>query len=97
MLKVFDKGQKSPFSFEQAFSRKERTMYRERSMTTTIIMVVVWMVNIAVSAIAMVLLAALLRGTGATWMPELSFWQAVLIRLIFKSLLWDALKVTPRD
>jgi len=59
-------------------------------------MVVVWMVNIAVSAIAMVLLAALLRGTGAAWMPEITFWQAVVLRMLFKALSGDMLKVSPR-
>ena len=72
-------------------------MYRESSMTTTAIMVVVWATNLAIAAVAIVMLSAIMRGAGATWMPELSFWQAILLRLIFKSLLWDALKVTPRD
>ena len=72
-------------------------MYRESSMTTTAIMVVVWAANLAIAAVAIVMLSAIMRRAGATWMPELSFWQAILLRLIFKSLLWDALKVTPRD
>ena len=97
MLKVSDKGQKSRPLALSKLSWKERTMYRESSMTTTAIMVVVWAANLAIAAVAIVFLAAILRGAGATWMPEISFWQAVLLRLIFKSLFWDALKVTPRD
>ncbi|MFC2574737.1 MAG: hypothetical protein ACFNUS_01210 [Candidatus Saccharimonas sp.] len=63
----------------------------------TAIAIAIWLVNTAVAAVAIVMLSAIMRGAGATWMPEISFWQAIMLRLIFKSLLWDALKVTPRD
>lgn len=72
-------------------------MYRKSSAADIAIVSAVWLVNTAVAAVAIVMLSAILRGAGATWMPEISFWQAILLRLIFKSLIWDALKVTPRD
>ena len=72
-------------------------MYRESSMTTTAIMVVVWAANLAIAAVAIVLLAAIARGAGATWMPGISFWQAVVLRMLFKALSGDMLKVSPRD
>lgn len=73
-------------------------MYRGYSRTmATAIAIAIWLVNTAVAAVAIVMLSAIMRGAGATWMPEISFWQAIMLRLIFKSLLWDALKVTPRD
>ena len=52
-------------------------MYRESSMTTTAIMVVVWAANLAIAAVAIVMLSAIMRGAGATWMPELSFWYSL--------------------
>lgn len=73
-------------------------MYREYSRTmATAIAIVVWLVNLAIAAVAIVFLAALLRGAGATWMPELSFWQAALLRVAFRLLSSDTIKVTLRD
>ncbi len=73
-------------------------MYREYSRTmVAVIAIVIWLVNLAIAAVAIVFLAELLRGVGVAWMPELSFWQAILLRLLFKSLSWDAIKVTLRD
>jgi len=63
----------------------------------TAIAIVIWLVNLAIAAVAIVFLAALLRGAGATWMPELSFWQAILLRVAFRLLYSDTIKVTPRD
>ena len=72
-------------------------MYRESSRMATAIAVGVWVINMTASAVAIVLLAAVLRGAGASWMPELSFWQAVVIRLAAKVVSGDLFKVTLRD
>ncbi len=72
-------------------------MYRKSSRMVTAIAIVIWLVNLAIAAVAIVFLAALLRGAGATWMPELSFWQAILLRVAFRLLYSDTIKVTPRD
>ena len=72
-------------------------MYRKSSRIVTAIAIVIWLVNLAIAAVAIVFLAALLRGAGATWMPELSFWQAILLRVAFRLLYSDTIKVTPRD
>ena len=72
-------------------------MYRESSRMATAIAVGVWVINMTASAVAIVLLAALLRGAGTTWMPEISFWQAVLLRVAFRLLSSDTIKVTLRD
>lgn len=73
-------------------------MYRGYSRTmATAIAIAIWLVNTAVAAVAIVFLAAILRGAGATWMPELSFWQAVVLRLLLKALSSDIFKVTLRD
>ena len=73
-------------------------MYREHSGTmATAIAIAIWLVNLAIAAIAIVLLAAIARSAGATWMPEISFWQAVVLRLLLKALSSDTFKVTLRD
>ena len=72
-------------------------MYRESSRMATAIAVGVWVINMTASAVAIVLLAAVLRGAGASWMPGISFWQAVVLRMLFKALSGDMLKVSPRD
>ena len=72
-------------------------MYRGYSRTmATAIAIAIWLVNTAVAAVAIVMLSAIMRGAGATWMPELSFWQAVVLRMLFKALSGDMLKVSPR-
>ena len=63
----------------------------------TVIAVGVWVTNMAASAVAVVLIAAIARSAGATWMPELSFWQAIILRLLFKSLSSDMFKVSLRN
>lgn len=73
-------------------------MYREYSRTmATAIAIVIWLVNLAIAAVAIVFLAELLRGVGVAWMPEISFWQAVLLRVAFRLLSSDTIKVTLRD
>ena len=72
-------------------------MYRKSSAADIAIVSAVWLVNTAIAAIAIVFLAALLRGAGATWMPEISFWQAVLLRVAFRFLSSDTFKVKLRD
>ena len=71
-------------------------MYRESSRMATAIAVGVWVINMTASAVAIVLLAAVLLGAGASWMPGISFWQAVVLRMLFKALSGDMLKVSPR-
>ena len=73
-------------------------MYRESSrIAATAIAVAVWVTNMAASAVAIVLLVAVLRSAGAEWVPEIGFWQAVLIRLTVKAVSGDFFKVTLRD
>ena len=72
-------------------------MYRKSSATDIAIVSAVWSFNVIASAIAIVLLTAILRGAGAAWMSELSFWQAIILRLLFKSLSSDMFKVSLRN
>ena len=73
-------------------------MYRESSrIAATAIAVAVWTINTTASAVAIVLLIAVLRSAGAEWVPGIGFWQAVVLRMLFKALSGDMLKVSPRD
>ena len=73
-------------------------MYRESSrIAATAIAVAVWTINTTASAVAIVLLVAVLRSAGAEWVPGIGFWQAVLIRLAVKAVSGDFFKVTLRD
>ena len=51
-------------------------MYRESSrIAATAIAVAVWTINTTASAVAIVLLVAVLRSAGAEWVPGIGFWQ----------------------
>ena len=53
-------------------------MYRESSrIAATAIAVAVWTINTTASAVAIVLLVAVLRSAGAEWVPGIGFWQGL--------------------
>ena len=72
-------------------------MYRESRALAITITIAIWLINTAVAAVAIVMLSAIMRGAGAMWMPQIGFWQAIVLRLLFKILSSDTIKVTPRD